>query len=302
MEQDLWDGFDIPVVPGDTATEAEARSLARSIINETLQIHEQTIVHPDLPTGSMDIDFVAGDFFHSDPVVVAAPANFFYLANDLEGNGAACDSTTTPNIGYRCFFEKNQRRRRVIVAAANDGQVHGFDAGQFDGELVGQRLDGEFSFGTGKELFAHITRPMLEHTAEMTGTEHHFGVDGGLVVDDVFIDPSHNGTPDSDQREWRTVIFGTYRDGQRGVFALDVTQPDPVEKLNVLNFAGQPDIAWVPDDTVGVVPACAALGGAPGSGCGTLSYPAQLWEFDDTCLTTDRREPVAHAVRRGLER
>ena len=69
--------------------------------------------------------------------------------------------------------------------------------------------------------------------------------------------------------------------------ALDVTQPDPIDKLNVLNFAGQPDIAWVPDQSVGVVPECAGLGGAPGSGCGTLSYPALLWEFDDTCLATD---------------
>ena len=30
----------------------------------------------------------------------------------------------------------------------------------------------------------------------------------------------------------------------------------------------------------GVVPECAELGGAP-AGCGTLSYPALLWEFDD---------------------
>ena len=30
----------------------------------------------------------------------------------------------------------------------------------------------------------------------MTADEHHFGVDGGLVVDDVFIDPAHDGTPD----------------------------------------------------------------------------------------------------------
>ena len=77
------------------------------------------------------------------------------------------------------------------------------------------------------------------------------------------------------------MVFGTYREGDRGVFALDVTQPDPVESLNILNFAGQPDIAWVPTTHDG--PGC-ANSAAPASGCGTLSYPAQLWEFQDKCL------------------
>jgi hypothetical protein len=282
-EYDLWDGFNIPYVPNDTTSEANARTLARNTINETLQIREVMILDEDLPSGSLDLDFVAGDFFHSDPVVVGAPSNFYYLANDLEGNGADCDDTTTPNLGYRCFFEKNQYRRRVLVAASNDGQIHGFDAGQFEHDVVGQQLDGRYTFGTGRELFAHITRSMMVHTQKMTADEHHFGVDGGLVVDDVFIDPLHSGTPDPDQREWRSVVFGTYREGERGVFALDVTQPDPVEAVNVENFAGQSDIAWVPGPSVGVVPECAALGGSPGSGCGTLSYPAQLWEFKDLC-------------------
>ena len=42
------------------------------------------------------------------------------------------------------------------------------------------------------------------------------------------------------------MVIGTYREGARGVFALDVTQPDAMDPLNVLNFAGHPDIEWVP--------------------------------------------------------
>jgi hypothetical protein len=284
VERDLWDGFNIPHVKNDATSEASARTLGRATINDTLAIREATIADDDSPDGTTALDFVLGDFFHGDPTVVAAPANFFYLANDLEGNGAACDDISTPNLGYRCFWEKHRYRRRVVVGASNDGQVHAFDGGQFEGEVVSQRLDGEFTRGTGKELFAHVPRAMMPHTQKMTADEHHFGVDGALVLDDVFIDPLHGGTPNQDQREWRSVIFGTYREGQRGVFALDVTQPDPVEKVNVSNFAGQPDVAWLPEQSAGVVPECAALGGAPTTGCGTLSYPAQLWEFSDQCL------------------
>ena len=283
-EYDLWNGLGLSYTAGDTTSEASARTTARSILNQTLQQRQVTIPDPDAPSGTQTLTYVAGDFFHSDPVVVGAPNNFFFLANDLEGNGRACDDNTVANRGYRCFFEKNQRRRQVVVAASNDGQIHGFDAGQFEGSLVSQRFEGQFTLGTGKELFAHLPRPMLEHVNAMTVGEHDFGVDGGMVVDDVFIDPKHAGTADEDDREWRTVIVSTYRQGERGLVALDVTQPDPIQKVNVLNFAGQPDIDWVPAASVGVVPGCAELGGAADSACGTLSYPAQLWEFDDQCL------------------
>ena len=60
-----------------------------------------------------------------------------------------------------------------------------------------QKLVGEFDHGTGRELFAHIPRPMLEHTREMVEPRSTTsGSTAPLVADDVFIDPAHAGTPD----------------------------------------------------------------------------------------------------------
>ena len=106
----------IPTSPVTRRRRRSARPGSQHI-NETLQIRETTDHRPRPAERQPDLEYVAGDFFHADPVIVGAPQNFFYLANDLEGNGAACDDTANPNHGYRCFFEQNQRRRRVLVAA-----------------------------------------------------------------------------------------------------------------------------------------------------------------------------------------
>ena len=70
----------------------------------------------------------------------------------------------------------------MLLASSNEGQIHAFDAGEFTGTVTGGELIGEYGLGTGKELFAHITRPMLQHTADMTTLEHDFGADGALVA------------------------------------------------------------------------------------------------------------------------
>ena len=111
--------------------------------------------------------------------------------------------------------------------------------------------------------------------------------------------PRTTGRPTRDQREWRTVIFGTYREGERGVFALDVTQPDPVEKLNVVDFAGQADTSGFPIRGRTACPS-APSSAAARAGCGTLSYPAQLWEFDDAALAS--RPAIERRSALGLDR
>jgi Neisseria PilC beta-propeller domain len=281
-ERDLWLGMGIAFEEGEPDSEGIARDEAQNVIRETLRERRVDLVtNPD--TGELEtVTYVVGDFFHGSPLMLAGPSNFFYLANDLESNGEACDDDDDPNPGYRCFFEQQRRRRRVLLAPSNDGQLHAFDAGFFQGSVVSQRLVGEFDHGTGKELFAHIPRPMLAHTRAMLTEDHDFGIDGNLVADDVFIDPVHHGTPDPDQRQWRSVVIGGYREGGRGLYALDLTQPDPVEPRNVLDFAGAPDVEYVPVAGDSEVPECSALQGNLPAGC-SLPYPAALWEFQDEC-------------------
>ena len=55
-------------------------------------------------------------------------------------------------------------------------------------------------------------------------------MDNSTRLDDVFIDPaaSVTGTATCLDREWRTVMIGSYREGGSGYFALDITQPDVI--------------------------------------------------------------------------
>ena len=277
-EYDLWQGLGLTFIQGNATSENAARQLAQQMIRDTLEKKTVTIPGPQ-PI----LTYVVGDFFHAEPSLLGGPGNFRYLSADLEGNGKACDDASDPNRGYRCFFEKHRRRRKVLIAGSNDGQIHGFDAGFFTGSEVGGQLQGEFDSGTGHEIFAHITRPSLQHTADMTTMEHGPGVDGTLLLDDFFIDPFHDGTPVDTEREWRAVAIGSYREGGRGYYALDLTQPDPLEKVAVTNPAGLPDIEWVPEAGTSYVPGCSSFKSSLPSGCGSLPYPAVLWEFDDLC-------------------
>ena len=287
-EHDLWLGLGIPFVDADPLnpnepSEVAARAIANGMINKTLQ----EITAPDPRNVGQTVTYVLGDSFHTAQQVVSAPENFAYLAANLEGNGQPCEASVNPNRGYGCFFERHRRRRAVLFSPSNDGQLHAFDAGRFDGGVVSGVIEGELDRGTGREIFAHIPRPMLKHTAEMTQVEFDFGLDATPVVDDVFIDPAHNGTPTVADREWRTVLVGGYRQGARGYYALDVTQPDHLNEEDLDPSPTGTRIAFIPERGSDYVPSCNAVGAGSlytVQDCGPNPYPSLLWEFTDDCV------------------
>ncbi len=215
---------------------------------------------PDSESGDGTYQWLLGDIFHSTPVVVAAPGNYGYYLNNI--NGYVDDTgTTDPNDG---FMEAHKYRRRVVLVGANDAMLHAFDGGFWDREFDGAPAN-TFDFGTGRELFAHIPREVMPTTWHMAYTadpdpEHRYSVDGNVTVDDVYISPDGG----SASREWRTVAIYTLRRGGRSVVALDVTQPDPYS-------SGVP--------TASSYPGC--LDG--GTGCDG-DYPTVLWEFTHSGL------------------
>lgn len=263
---DLWNGFKIGFADRDAAADR-----ATAIIARTLEIKESTIETPG--GGTVPIKYVLGDIFHSDPVIVDRPNDFNFFSADLEHiAGEDCD--TDP--GYRCYAQKHSRRRKMLVLGSNDGQLHFFDAGVWDDARQ------KFGDGTGTEIFAFIPRAMLPVVRDLAeGSKQIYGMDATPRIDDVFLDPKHSGTPDGDEREWRTVVIGGYREGGSkdgggrmtdfvsGYYALDITQPDR------LNLDGEP----VNDQ---VVPSCLTADNQAVSGCGEVPFPALLWEFADT--------------------
>lgn len=151
---------------------------------------------------------VLGDFVNSTPLYVGKPNASHYANATFTGGGQA----------YREFAATNASRKGVIYIGGNDGMLHGFDS------------------QTGAETYAFIPQAVLKRSG-MDGLagyaspsySHRYFVDGDLTVADVHI-----------QGAWKTVLVGTLGRGGRGVFALDVTNPDEVKFLWELSDAQIP--------------------------------------------------------------
>lgn len=273
---DLLAGLNIPV-PATVADRATTRTRVETIMKQTLGVKEASVEKADGSTEQ--ITYLLGDIFHSDPVIIDRPNDFSFFSANLYGSASSIDCTNDP--GYRCYADRHQRRRKMLMVGSNDGQLHFFDAGVWD---PAQR---KFSDGSGREIFSFIPRQGLPIVRELAEQPRQiFGLDATPRIDDVFIDPEHNGVPDVDDREWRTVVVGGFREGGKrdgggyltdfvsGYYALDITQPDRLGSDNQ------------PIDQR-VVPSCLSTGNQTVAGCGTLPFPAVLWEFTDS-ITSSR--------------
>jgi hypothetical protein len=215
-----------------------------------------------------------GDIFHSESLVIEPPRYFQYLSANLTPPG-----TSTPQP-YLDFSQRNAKRRRVVYVGSNDGFLHAFDAGVFNGD---PGIPGGFDLGSGREIFAYTPRPSFgggkfQSLLEFSPQPQYF-VDGSMGHADVFIDPEFDGStgPDPLQRVWRTVLVGGLRQGGSGYYALDVTQPDDID--DVVTNPTYGEMVGTKSNS----PNC--LDGAGGScDAGATSnrpYPSILWEFTD---------------------
>jgi len=173
-----------------------------------------------------DVPDRLGDIFHSNPVVVGSPASFI-------GESSYRDFANDPTYA---------ERDRVIIAGANDGFLHGFHAGDYDGAL------GRHDPGTGVEVFAFMpwgARSKVSKLARDDATLHALSVDGSPSVADVWID--HNGDPTDDKiaSEWKTVLVTGMREGGEQYLALDVSDPSAASyPAYMWEFPLESDSAW----------------------------------------------------------
>lgn len=290
-----------PIGTGDAANLAEIAD----VVEFTLAEKQGAVDVNDTPADPDDdqhIQYLLGDVFHSNPAVLNPPADFDFFTKDLYYNTPLCgqDLATTrlrgPQISYNWFSNKNLCRRIMLFVGSDDGQLHAFDAGIFrgtdcrlnlpgspypqdptldDSSDINEPINGLYDYGSGRELFSFIPSaqmPLIQELTDITELDDQYGIDGSPRLADVFIDPllDNTGNPTCTEREWRTVLLGTYREGGPGLFALDVTQPDTIDAASNVP---QPD-----PGSPSYVPSCAS----GGTGCGTLPFPSLLWEFVDT--------------------
>lgn len=114
-----------------------------------------------------------GDIVNSQPVYVGAPNSRLYAAATFTGASA-----------YPAFAAVQASRTPTIYVGANDGMLHGFNA------------------GTGAETFAFVPKGAMTNLLAYTNQnyEHKYYVDGELTVSDIY---------DTVNGRWRSILVGT---------------------------------------------------------------------------------------------
>lgn len=139
---------------------------------------------------------VLGDIVDSAPFYVGIPANNY--------------SDTLESAPYSSFRSSNSGRPPMIYVGANDGMLHGFDA------------------GTGNEKLAYVPSQVYAKLTQLTSSTyaHNYFVDGSPTVLDGFYNSA-----------WHTVLVSGLAGGGQGYFALDVTDPTTFSETNAATLA-----------------------------------------------------------------
>ncbi|MFN3985375.1 MAG: pilus assembly protein [Rhodocyclaceae bacterium] len=144
-------------------------------------------------------------FVHSQIVYVGEANANFYAGSTFEGAGS-----------YPDFVETTKSRNPVLYVGGNGGMLHAFDA------------------ETLREVFAFVPAYSIAHgMGDLADPDyqHRYFVDGELTVADIY---------DTTRNAWRSILIGTMGRGGRGVFALDVTNPDAISFLWERSYQSHP--------------------------------------------------------------
>lgn len=165
-------------------------------------------------------NFKLGDIADSSPIYVGVPP---YLP-PLE----------TP--AHSTFRSAMATRRPMVYVGSNDGMLHGFEA------------------DTGRERMAYVPDLVFGNLKFLTDPvySHRYYVNGSPTVADAF--GAFSTCPTAGTPCWRTILAGALAGGGKGVYALDVTDP---ERFGTETGAA-PTALWeylnVTDPTPGVDP------------------------------------------------
>lgn len=153
-----------------------------------------------------------GDMVQSAPVILGPPDGYYSDNN------------------YATFKRNNATRQSLILAGANDGMLHAFNA------------------DTGAEEWAFIPNILLPKLKLLRATPytHTNYVNGAITVGDAFITAKGLDGKSETSSSWRTIAVCGLREGGKGYFALDVTDAtNPIPLWEITNTS--------PSETSGTV-------------------------------------------------
>ncbi|MEO8508001.1 MAG: PilC/PilY family type IV pilus protein, partial [Betaproteobacteria bacterium] len=164
-----------------------------------------------------------GDISNAQPAIVGPGKRTDQYGNLVQVRGYL--ESTDP--GYPAFATTIETRSTRIIAPANDGMVHVFDAGPVNPAAA----------GGGTEVFAFIPRALFKGVAGNIATEDVTGIqalayqDGGVPIyhHHMYVDSSPR-VADVDfsggaGTDWRTIVVGGLGKGGPSYYALDLTSP-----------------------------------------------------------------------------
>ncbi len=156
-----------------------------------------------------------GDIVNSDPQYIHKQDFGYNLLS-----GSAWGTVGNSYLSFRSS-SAYQNRTPLVVVGANDGMLHGFNAG--------------LGSSGGSELFAYVPRSIAGDLHALTDPNytHRYYVDGTPAFSDAWIGNA-----------WKTIVVGTTGAGGNSVFAIDVTAPGNMSSSNVLWEFTAPDMAY----------------------------------------------------------
>ncbi|GAB2595783.1 pilus assembly protein [Nitrincola alkalisediminis] len=152
---------------------------------------------------------VLGTFINSLPIYIGSPENVArYEGYTFKGANS-----------YLTWARSQKSRAARVYAGSNSGMLHSFDA------------------NTGVETFAFVPNAVIKgQMVELANPdyEHAYLVDGELAAADVFIN-----------NQWRSVLVGSLGLGGKGIFALDVTNPNNISLLWEISADSAPELGVI---------------------------------------------------------
>lgn len=147
-----------------------------------------------------------GDISNAQPVIVSPPHRTY---------------TDVGDPGYPAFVTAKASRATMVVAPANDGMVHIFDAGP----MV------PAADGGGTEIFAYIPKALFKGVAgtaaeDASGIQALINQDGGVPIykHHMYVDSSPRvADVDFGGGDWHTIVVGGLGKGGNSYYALDIT-------------------------------------------------------------------------------
>jgi len=203
--------------PSQSPTDTEVENLINFI--RGVDVYDQ-----DSDNNKTESIHKLADIYHSELIVVGKPDA--PAVDDGSINSQKKDSYYRSQNNYNNFKNGSScggpcaNRKEVVYAGANNGILHAFDS------------------SNGEELWGYIPPNVLGNlekipSSKANSTNAIYGIDGSPVVKDIYFDDTPNDSTDNPR--WRTVLLGALGAGGKGLYALDITNPNSPKHLFAIN-------------------------------------------------------------------